>query len=196
MYKVQNNRKYYIYNCRKEQYIAVCDSFDEMLYQVARYNHFDWFTDKVGNHILEDYNCTMKDTHNYFQLPDSNVLREYVIFDDTFRIIDIRDYADKIFAFDMKNRKCKWKSKKHIYEMEKNLPRFRKDPIPRTSHKWRFGSFYRYPRTTQEIRNNSIPEYEQFVRKKRKQIPTAYDDIPRGQSRSWKDQSKKRKQWM
>ena len=126
-----------------------------------------------------------------------DMLREYIVFDSMFRIIDVRLYEKEILSFVApKNRKRKWSKPEFEYRYEKTKPEFRNGPVPNTGHKWRFRNYYRRPRTTQEIRYNSIPEYESFVRKKRKYIPTVYDDIPRNIYRSWKHQGKKRKQWM
>ena len=58
----------------------------------------------------------------------------------------------------------------------------------------------RYMHTTQEHRQN-IADIEEhgihMVRGARRgrNLPTAYDDFWRDNSRSWKDQSKARKQW-
>lgn len=47
---------------------------------------------------------------------------------------------------------------------------------------------FRRPRTHQERRQNSDPQYSQFVRGKRKNIVTSWDDIQRGDigDRCWK----------
>lgn len=47
---------------------------------------------------------------------------------------------------------------------------------------------FRRPRTQQERCQNSDPQYSEFVRSKRKNIVTAWDDIQRGDigNRCWK----------
>lgn len=44
----------------------------------------------------------------------------------------------------------------------------------------------RIPKTTQESRENSSPDTEQFVRGKRKNLPEYFDDLVRKPERSWK----------
>lgn len=51
---------------------------------------------------------------------------------------------------------------------------------------------FRKPRTTQELREKDSP----YVRTKRKHIPTNWDDISRYFPKSWKDCTKKQKQYM
>ena len=195
MYKNNNKTKYYIYNCVKEDYITTCDSFEELIEYVASFNYLPWWSSKkYCNRFLEDYNCTMNDTKVYCDWTDKAFKRTYVVFDNMFRIIDVRMYEKEILGYTPpKNRKRKWR--KPIYKYyEKTRPEFRKGPVPHTGG--RYGRYYRHPRTFNEIRQNSNPEYKDFVRGERKHLPTVWDDKVRGQSRCWKDQSKKRKQWM
>ena len=201
MYNNKKSTKYYIYDCRKENYIRTCENFDELIEYIASFNYTPWWSsNRVYNRFLEDFNCTMKDTKyvcNFDADIYGDMLREYIVFDSMFRIIDVRLYEKEILSFVApKNRKRKWSKPEFEYRYEKTKPEFRNGPVPNTGHKWRFRNYYRRPRTTQEIRYNSIPEYESFVRKKRRYIPTVYDDIPRNIYRSWKHQGKKRKQWM
>lgn len=72
---------------------------------------------------------------------------------------------------------------------------YRKTPVPSTSSRHRFSYNIKHPKTTNEIRQNSIPSYKIFVRGKRRKLPTSWDDMMFSYQRSWKRQ-KKRKQWM
>ena len=57
---------------------------------------------------------------------------------------------------------------------------------------------YRNPRTTQERRQNSDPEYKCYVRPARRmnKLPNSYDDIHRSRKSSgWKNNRKAYKQW-
>ena len=58
-------------------------------------------------------------------------------------------------------------------------------------------SWYRHPRTHAEMAKNSDPEVEGFVRGARspRNLPDAYDDVPRCVERSWKYQRRGRKAW-
>jgi hypothetical protein len=76
---------------------------------------------------------------------------------------------------------------------------YRYDPVPHTgNHRWKFGRWYKRPKTTQERRWNEA--YKGYVRGKRrgKYLIDAWDDYPRSDcfiKRSWK-KNKKKKQWM
>ena len=195
MYQTNNKTKYYIYNCKSEKYIHVCENLQELIEYVASFNYRPWLGNKRANRFFDDFNCTMNDVKNAFDWHRNSFieLREYVVFDSIFRIVDVRMYANEILSY-KGSMKRKPKKGSLAYNYEKSKPEFRKGPVPYTgSGHWHY---YRRPRTTQEIRQNSIPEYGEFVRKKRKYIPTSWDDIGRNISRSWKDQSKKKKQWM
>ena len=76
---------------------------------------------------------------------------------------------------------------------------FRCGPVPGTGKRtWSFYNYYRAPKTKNEMIANSDVEYQEYVRPRRKLIPSAWEDIPRSDrdnKRSWKKQ-KKRKQWM
>jgi hypothetical protein len=78
-----------------------------------------------------------------------------------------------------------------------NYPGFRKGPVPFTGRSNRGGyKYYRSIKTTQERRINDA--HKEFIRAKRRNLPSAWDDLPRSKDRikhSWKKQ-KKRKQWM
>ena len=65
--------------------------------------------------------------------------------------------------------------------------------IPRTGkNRWRFSSYYKHPKTTQEKRIGYgliADGMRQFLRRKRSPInlPNSYDDIPKHQPRrNWK----------
>lgn len=61
-----------------------------------------------------------------------------------------------------------------------------------------FGGYCRYPRTTNELRQLIGAEHDgEPVRRRRLNIRTCYDDPPvaRNYGKSWKDYTKRRKQW-
>ena len=53
-----------------------------------------------------------------------------------------------------------------------------------------FGSSIRHPKTKQELRANQ-DRNNSYVRGKRRNIPTAYDDLPIKKKKSWKNLSRK-----
>ena len=196
MYKNKTERKYHIFDCIKNEYIASYDGLEKLIEGIAiKYNHTCWYNDRVGNCLLDEYNCTMCDTINHMEVAGGQqTLRRYVVFDDLFRIIDVRMYRKKILSYGCHFRPRKYKPHSKAAYDEKTKPEFRRGPVRGTGG--RYGHYYRHPKTFAEIRNNSIPEYKQFVRKSRIELPTVWDDLVRNQSRCWKDQGKKRKQWM
>lgn len=61
--------------------------------------------------------------------------------------------------------------------------KFRNGPVPRTGRRSNYG-YWRHPKTAQELRNIDC-----FTRAKRKNIPTSWDDLERG---DWRDKNWKR----
>jgi hypothetical protein len=198
MYQTQKQTKYYVYNCVKQVYLYVAENWNDLIDWIAQYNYTPFYSDKKhSNRILDDFNCTMKDIGMRCDWTwTSYGLREYIVFDSDFRIIDMRRFEKEILAYQRpKNYKCKYKNKALEYKYEKTKPEFRNGPVPRTGKRgWYCG--IRHPHTINEMRQNCDIEHQQYVRKRRKNLPTAWDDIFRDTPRCWKDQSKKRKQWM
>lgn len=122
--------------------------------------------------------------------------RRYLFFDGLNRIIDIRQFEEEISRFAYPKREFKnfylWRHQKT------SLPEFRGGPVPGTGHCHYRYCCLRHMRTTQERRMNSDPEVYEYVRPCRRSnnLPNLYDDIWRDYSKSWKDCTKKKKQWM
>lgn len=198
MYQIQKSTKYYIYNCKKQAYIYIADNWADLISYIAQFNYTPFYSEKKhSNRFLEDFNCTMNDTKVYCDwTSEYSDLREYIVFDADFRTIDMRMFEKEILAYKRpKNYKRKYKTKALEYKYEKTKPEFRNGPVPRTGKRGRYGS-YRHPHTLNEMRQNCDEEKRKYARKSRLHLPTVYDDIYRDTSRCWKDQSKKRKQWM
>lgn len=198
MYQIQKSTKYYIYNCKKQAYIYVADNWNELIAYIAQFNYHPWYSDKkMCNRFLEDFNCTMNDTRVYCDwTSEYSDLREYIVFDADFRTIDMRMFEKEILAYQRpKNYKRKYKTKALEYKYEKTKPEFRNGPVPYTGGKWG-GHYYRHPKTLNEMKQNCDVEYRKYARKSRLHLPSVWDELYRENSRCWKDQSKKRKQWM
>ena len=195
MYNTKKATKFYIYNCWKGQYVYDCNTLDELIVYIAKFNYRPFLGKRTCNHFLNSFNCTLKDVEFAFDKGEY-ALRKFTVLDENFRIIDVRQYKDQILSCDyLATHKARWKTRTLEYKYEKTKPEFRGGPVPMTGRR-SHGSYYRSPKTFAEIRENANPEYKEFVRKKRLYLPTTWDDIPKSYSRSWKDQSKKRKQWM
>lgn len=150
--------------------------------------------------ILRELNLTGNDTvHDYYPhyregfLEYEKIinLRRYVILDGLNRIVDVRYLIPYSFETDWhsvwRRRKVSW---------YKGVE-FRKDPVPHTGHHKNYWA-YRHVQTQQERRLNAGPEYREYVRPARRsnRLVNSWDEISRTHSRSWKDQSKQKKQWM
>lgn len=87
--------------------------------------------------------------------------------------------------------------------IQKHSFEFRKDPVPRTGkRRWLFGSFYKTPKTYQELRNNYLDEdaiyYGIRIRPNRNKnyLKTAWDDRPRSDIKTRENWKKRRRhQW-
>ncbi len=205
MYQTQKQTKYYGYSCVKQAYLYVAENWNALIEWIANYNYTPHWSEniafgsnkKIRNRILDDFNCTFQDTCVHYDWDNvRSYLREYTVFDDDFRIIDMRLYEKEIVAYRRpKSFKRKYKNKAMEYKYEKTKPEFRNGPVPRTGKR---GGYFciRHPHTLNEMKQNCDIEHRDYVRKRRNHLPTTYDDIWRVTSRSWKDQSKKKKQWM
>lgn len=191
---------YYIYDCWKNQIIGVFETFDALIERLKKDSRevTPWWSSKteIKNDFIDNYNCTGKDTIYYCDGDTYStghweyVLRRWMVFDKNNSIIDIRNYKKDILKIE--KRKYRW------YRggmKEKDLPEFRRGPVPYTGH-YKHYRFYRSPKTRNEFRQNTDAEYKEFVRPNRRKLPTAWDEIVRDTPKCWKDQSKKRKQWM
>lgn len=205
MYQTQKQTKYYVYNCVKQSYLYIAENWESLIGWIANYNYAPGWWDnialgsnkKLRNRILDDFNCTLHDTSLHYDWNDvRSYLRAYTVFDDDFRIIDMRLYEKEILAYKRpQSARHTYKTKALEYKYEKTKPEFRNGPVSRTG-KYRRYCGIRHPHTLNEMKQNCDVEHCKYVRKRRKHLPTTYDDIFRDTQRCWKEQSKKQKQWM
>lgn len=212
--------KIYLYSFRAGRWIAQFDAEEKLLeYFVRNYSAFFGPDNEV--------NLTWNDTKTCVDPltgKQKTVLRDYVLVDESNRVVDPARYKDGVEALmkglseaEMERMKAyehmgllhiwrRWSrevplehenlSHGDLLCNDKTSYRFRCDPVPGTHHnRWHFCNHYRYPKTIGELRLMADPEDGAYIRPKRRYIPTAYDDIPRGRQRSWKEQSKRAKQW-
>ena len=175
--------KYYLYNLKNNNLLEF-ENLDELIIYISYFNS-EWGNEKY-NRYLEDINMNFNDTRFFFWNDERiETIREYMVFDEDYRIIDIRDYAEKIFNtnyFDV------------IRSKNKNNIKFREEPIPRT--KKRRNNKYRKPSYIGELKASE--EYEKYVRLKRKlDIKSLRFYRPyKHTEKSWKRNTKFRRQWM
>lgn len=157
------------------------------------FRNFDSNFSEVGMNINDTYAEVTRKSDGSLDIQYS--FRKFIIFDGLNRVIDISQFKEEISNFIPKKRK--WS----IYSWRKRipyLPEFRKGPVPGTGHCHHRYYCLRMIKTTQERRMNSNPEVYEYIRPARRSnnLPNLYDDIWRNYSKSWKDCTKKRKQWM
>ena len=206
MIENKNEVKIYLFDFHKNAYVREFENEEELINFLAKTYHCSFFGE-YRNPYIDSINMNGNDTETFYNIFDviGHTVRKYLFIDKNNRIIDVRKYKDVVLerykALREKKEKDQenfWTSLSHgdkLYVYDGTPYRYRMDPVPHLIRR-RGCSWLRHMRTTQELRQNSIPEYKEYVHSKRNYIPTLYDDIPRETQRCWKAQSKKRKQWM
>ena len=211
MKNILDLKVYKIYNVNNGCFVRVFDTFTELLEFLARHQHVNnwWGEYRPGlesimgycNTYLDDVNMNFNDI-KYVGTEFSSTsyaTRSYIFLDMDNRIFDPRKYINEIIDIVKNNKFTKYKRYGYRRYYENQLPDFRNGPVPGTGvrHCHR-GSYCRHPQTTRDKREAANVEYKEYIPPKRRilNLPDAWDEIPRHRSKSWKDQSKKRKQWM
>ena len=142
--------------------------------------------------IGHNFNDTYIDGEYGYSKP-RRIKVEYVIYDYLWRVVRKETIAEALEAkrYTFNN----WYYSRVLNH--RNYPGFRNGPIPRTGKSgFNFYGYFRAMKTTPELRWNCA--HRKFTRGKRRNLRSAWDDVPRSDNRikqSWKKQ-KKRKQWM
>ena len=167
-------------------------------------DHINMGNDKENQGIPRSFRGHDGELRYYYDT--QMVDRQYIFVDGLNRIIDFRVYRKEInYLYDKGQIKYesypKRKSKWNKYFSNNTSYRFRYDPVPFRGK--RSGCrYYRMPKLHNLYKQIADEEYQEFIRPKRNlnNLPNVYwDDAPlrsRFKSRSWKDCTKKRKQWM
>lgn len=221
MFNTTTDTTTYLYSFRDSAWVNSFDSEEKLLTYFVR--NYETFFGK-DNDVNLTWNDT-KTVFSWTTNEESLVLRNYVLVDSQNRVINPEIYREKVDALidglpedDLERlRRYERMGLTHIWrfwQKERHVPhdelqygdvlhncdtdyRYRQDPVPGIGrNRWHFRCWYRLPRTTAEFRDMADPENAPYIRRSRKQIPTAWDDIPKCVQRSWKEQSKKPKQWM
>lgn len=221
MFHTTTDTTIYLYSIRDSAWVTSFSSEESILEYFVR--HYETFFGK-NNDVNLTWNDT-RVTYDWRNCREIRSLRNYVLMDAQNRIVNPEVYRKKVEALinalpeteAERMHYCKSIGLTYLWRWNaknKDIPhdeleygdvlrtcdtnyRFRQDPVPGIGrNRWHFGCWYRFPRTTAEFRDMAAPENEPYIRRRRKQLPTAWDDIPKCIQRSWKEQSKKRKQWM
>ena len=216
MFENSHKKCIYLYDLSVEAYTRKFEDIDDVInYLVISFGYHNYWNKPKFD--FDDINMTGNDlvrSLDWQSFEESYRLRRYMFIDSYCRTIDVRVYAEEVkkrYAEKElarikreKEREEEWNNLKHgdklvkgnFWSKHEDVYRFRQDPVPGIHSRCRYSKYLRHVRTTAELRANADTEYEKYVRPKRKHLPTLYDDIPRGNQKSWKKQSKKRKQWM
>jgi hypothetical protein len=161
------------------------DSIVAIFYPYRRYPAIGISQDNIGHNFNDTYTES-----SYGSLILRKIKVRYVVYDYLGRVIRKEVIKEAL------RTKEPYVYTRHLYVPENYLG-FRNGPVPGVSNKYHFYNYYRRIKTTQERRINCA--HHKYTRGKRRNLPSAWDDIARsdftnGHS-SWKNQ-KKRKQWM
>lgn len=212
MYSTLCKEYYKIYDVSVDEFTDYFYSEEELIKFIARWYHYtyEWVGDTsrisaLCNDFINLFTCDEK------ELYQNN--KRYILYDNYDRIININDFVSKAFNFYLmleKNGKAssycfdfwwRWKrvhQKTHYasskYLQKANNYRFRKDPVPYT-RKMRGGPRQSPPHTAKIMRMYANPEYKDFNRGSPHGIPSWWDDRYREVQKSWKEQTKAKRQW-
>ena len=122
----------------------------------------------------------------------------YLIKDEKGRIIDLRNYTDEVYRFDVKkyNKDIREKNNE-AWEKRWAAREARWDKRERLLEGKPYWSYYRRFKTIQDRRFASIKEYKSYIRGKRRHLPEPWGtEIPVCREMSWKARTKVKKQWL
>lgn len=221
MYSIPHKEYYKLYDASLNEFTDYFYSDDELIRFIARWFREDSYCDenynyhkRYSNSFIEQCTC---DVNCLFKNSWDTYYKQYILYDNYDRIINVKDFKDdafKLFQERVKNNTAssyypdfwwRWRRahktyKKHgrgrweyMRRMRENY-RYRIDPVPHT-RKWRGGPSQSPPHTAKIMRMYANPDYKYFNRGSTKEIPQWWDDRNRRTQRSWKEQSKARHQW-
>lgn len=179
---------YWIFDCIQDCYVAKFKSQKDVILYIAQQNGgYDkwrdcWYCDPyktIGTAI--NMNGNDKRLCVDFHGNDFMQVRPFMVVDDNDRIIDIREWDfEKILA-----------NSDSVDRKKQKRKRFK------SNHKRCYGH-YRTPKRYQILKDFADKNVAKFMRAKVKnRVPDSYwVDAWANGSKSWKDQSKKKKQWM
>ena len=198
-----------------------CFENEETLFAYVRRYDYIMSNGKQGNRFLEavmtNPNDSQRDKFGASNAKKkkalSGLIFGYLLKDEEGKVIDLRNYSDEVYNFDaVKYKSDIWKQIKNELEAkwkkcddlwDKQHPRQAKARAFLGERVYNYNKYlwwlpYRYPRTWQERRFAAFPEYKPFTRGKRSyaSLPCADDEIQFKLERSWKAQTKVKKQWL
>jgi hypothetical protein len=151
--------------------------------------------------LYEDLNFSGWDIGNYAKYmrdrvdcedsesTDAFYFRSRAFIDSSSKIVDVRDFEWEVKYYIEKG--FWWRRK---YDSLKPPYVYRCDPVPNLTKRWhiRLRKWKTWHRT---LKQDAIPEYQEFVRSKARQLDKWEIDPFEHVEKSWKHQSKRRRQW-
>lgn len=206
--------KFYLYDFCKDCYINEFQDEEDLINWLVMTTRktYTWnATYEAVNEYLENINITGKDAYNaaFYGEEAKLRLRPYMFVREDLHSIDARKYWNEVLRrwnikqeqiyrrthiaedaqYGDKYTKYSWKGENAVFF-------FRASSVPGIRRHKGYGRYYRSIHTYNEMKLNTDPEYGKYSRPARRDLPTAWDDIPRNSYKSWKHCTKKRKQWM
>ena len=179
MYISSNSDTYalYLFKDGLFQLIKIFTTKNELLQYIvnAQRNYHPLWNPHPYNNILENLNVTGNDTR---RIDDMLYLRHYLITDQHERHIDPRTWSDEIETLKAQPQKWKYpnKSPQHVY---------RQTPVPHTGRS-RWDGFRQVKHWFRAVKQDSIPEYQPYVRHKAR-VPDPWVEEPfKHTERNWK----------
>lgn len=195
-----NTRLYfcqYNFQAQRWEWIRRFENENELVAYLAsylRYNYIYWNEDETPSKPIIESTLTHRINYSGNDIGTSlgNVyFRDIMIIDENNRIIDPRKYRDQVLhAFLTKQNRKYYPSWHHNLENHK----FRSEPVPHTGKHTR-GWGRNVKHWFKSYREDRIPEYKAYVRKKA-MVPNTWESEPfHHHEKSWKHQTKCRHQW-
>lgn len=175
----KRNYEVYVFEDGEFRLFRRCGNEADLIRLIARYD--DPGSNGIyENRFLDDYNMTGNDRDR------KGGIRRYRVLDGTGHPVDVRRWEQKIRSET---------GRMYARYGDRCAYRHRNGPAPHTGG-WSGTRYFRRVRCwANAYRQDRIPEYRRYVRKKG-MVPNAWDTEPfRPYSRSWKDCTKKRRQW-
>lgn len=204
MYNTKKEKKYYLYRTSRGSSIEF-ENFERLILHIQADNHTEWWDkNKPHNYYLEDLAMNFNDCCKIYYGNESEYnihYKEYLVYDEDYKTIDLRNFKDLIFSEDYHiylNNKYKRKLNfTKYYRYRRHIYIYRKTPVPFTS-KHRNGG-YKGPKIRKEVKD-SIGIDKEYLRLSRfntlKYMLFDWDCYRNKRIKSWKNQSKKKRQWM
>lgn len=183
MYNIYNaSEVFYIWDIENQTMSLIGDEND-LIHHLARCYRVSWWCgSELINSIFESYACNINEEG-----------KKYQIFDGMDRCINPRIYEREARKLYLEVYKKKQQKQEYRRWIRKYCGEFRREPVEGI-HKWRGGPSCRGRKVTHLKKMYANPEYKEFNRGSRDEVPDWWDDCKfRCRQRSWK--SHRKHQW-